>query len=256
MPRIRPPHAAGARRPARRHPAGARAVLAAVADDVVHLGLAEHLVDDHAQLVAAVREHALAHGLAGAHDGLQREPRMRLPRLRRHAHHRLERGGKQEGVRDAVALHQLQRELGVEAGARRDDGAAEVQRGQQRVPQPARPGPVGRTPERPVALRTSSGSRRSRSGCRSARGAGSRRPWPGRWCRWCRSAARGRRRGCRWVRTRRAPRPASRSTTRRRGCPRRATPITLSRPGQAVAQRRDRPRPSPRRRSPPSRRCR
>jgi hypothetical protein len=48
-----------------------RSVFIAVAHDVVDLGLAEHLVDDHAQLVAAVGKHRVAHRLAGAHDGLQ-----------------------------------------------------------------------------------------------------------------------------------------------------------------------------------------
>ena len=63
MARIRPPHAAGARRPAN----------GAVADDVVDLGLAEHLVRDHAERVAAPGEHGVADRLAGAHDRAQRE---------------------------------------------------------------------------------------------------------------------------------------------------------------------------------------
>jgi hypothetical protein len=100
MPRIRPPHAPGPRGPEAR----------AIADDVVDLGLPEHLVDRDAELVAAVGEDGVTDRLAGAHDPLEHEP-VALARPRHRLHHRLQRGREQEAVGDAVALHQ--RECGI-----------------------------------------------------------------------------------------------------------------------------------------------
>ena len=57
MPGIRPPHAAGTRWP----------LLIRVADDVIHLRLAEHFVDRDAKRIAAPIEYRLTHRLAGAH---------------------------------------------------------------------------------------------------------------------------------------------------------------------------------------------
>src|SRR6185295_17432781 len=59
MPRIRPADGAGLHRPGR----------LAVADHVVDLGLAEHLVDGHSQLRARPFDHRDANRFARAHDG-------------------------------------------------------------------------------------------------------------------------------------------------------------------------------------------
>jgi hypothetical protein len=67
----------------------------AVADHVVDLGLAEHLVDRHAELLARPLDHRHAHRFAGAHDGAQVEA-VFLFRFRHRLHHQLERGGEQE----------------------------------------------------------------------------------------------------------------------------------------------------------------
>mmetsp|Transcript_53761 Transcript_53761/g.126787 ORF Transcript_53761/g.126787 Transcript_53761/m.126787 type:complete len:404 (-) Transcript_53761:79-1290(-) len=121
----------------------------AVADDVVHLGLAEHLVDRHAQRIAAPGEHRVAHRLARAHQRAQLQAVALRPGLG--LHHGLERGREQEGVGDAVGRHQFEGLGRREAPLPGDDGAAEVERGQQRVHQAAGPGPVGRAPEHSVA---------------------------------------------------------------------------------------------------------
>ncbi len=141
---IRPPHAARPRRPA--DPAFGAAVHAAVADHVVDLGLAEHLVDHHPELVTAVREHGVADRLAGAHDGLQLQAEL-ASRLRVGLQHGLERGGEQEGVGDPVFLHQRERGVRAEAAVVGNDGAAEIEAGQERIHQPPGPGPVGWRPE-------------------------------------------------------------------------------------------------------------
>ncbi|MDT4840512.1 hypothetical protein FQZ97_743380 [compost metagenome] len=118
----------------------------AVADDVIDLGLTEHLVHGHAELVAAVRKHRVAHRLACAHEAFQLEAIVLL-RRGNGLHHGLERGGKQKAVRDTVALDQLERGLRTKASVERDDGPAEIQRGQQRVHEASGPGPVGWRPE-------------------------------------------------------------------------------------------------------------
>ncbi len=118
----------------------------AVAHDVVDLGLAEHLVDRDAELLAAVVKHRVAHRLTGAHDALQLEFEM-FARLRIGLHHGLERRGEQKGVRHAVLLHQAEGQLGTEAAVEGHDGPAEIERGQQGIHQPPGPGPVCGTPE-------------------------------------------------------------------------------------------------------------
>ena len=140
--RVGPAHRARFRRPQR----------VRVADDVVHLGLAEHLVDRRAERLLRPREHRGAHRLAGAHDAAQPHVEV-LARPRIRLHHELERGREQERVADLVFLHQPERALGVEAAAVADDRLAEVQRGQQRVHEPAGPRPVGRRPEEIAVLR-------------------------------------------------------------------------------------------------------
>ena len=74
----------------------------AVADDVVDLGLAEHFVGRHAQLLAAVGKHGVAHGLARAHDGLRAQIELLAHGAPRRAgaglHHGLERRREQKGV--------------------------------------------------------------------------------------------------------------------------------------------------------------
>ena len=142
MARIRPAHRARLRRPQR----------VRVADDVVHLGLAEHLVDRDAERVLRPREHRRAHRLAGAHDAAQVDVEV-LARPRKRLHHQLERRRKQERVADLVFLHQPERALGIEAAAVADDRLAEIQRRQQRIHQPAGPRPVGRRPEQVAGLR-------------------------------------------------------------------------------------------------------
>jgi hypothetical protein len=123
---------------------------AEVADDVVHLGLAEHLVHHHAQLLAAVGKHRVTHRLACAHQALQRKAEL-LARLGVCLHHGLECRGEQKAVRHAMALQQRKGRLGAEAAVVRHDGPAKVQRGQQRVHQTARPCPVGWRPEHGLA---------------------------------------------------------------------------------------------------------
>jgi hypothetical protein len=76
-----------------------------------------------------------------------------IARSRHRLHHRLQRGRKQERVRHAVALEDLERELGSEAPLQRDDLAPEVERRQQRIHQAAGPRPVGGRPEHGVVLR-------------------------------------------------------------------------------------------------------
>ena len=142
VPRIGTPHAAGSRGPPELR----------VADDVVHLGLAEHLVDRDAERLAAPGEHGGADRLARAHHRPQAE-RVARARLRDGLHHHLQRGREQERAGDAVALHQFERAFGREAAARPDDRESEVQRRQQRVHQAAGPGPVGRRPEDVALLR-------------------------------------------------------------------------------------------------------
>jgi enoyl-CoA hydratase/carnithine racemase len=88
-------------------PASRRAGRTAVADDVVDLGLAEHLVDRHAQLLAAPGEHRVAHRLAGAHQALQVQT-AKCAGSGAGLHHGLERGREQEAMRHAVLLHQLE----------------------------------------------------------------------------------------------------------------------------------------------------
>ena len=73
------------------------------------------------------------------------------PRIR--LHHQLERGGEQERVADLVFLDQAERALRIEAAAVAHDRLAEVQRGQQRVHEPAGPRPVGGRPEEVARLR-------------------------------------------------------------------------------------------------------
>ena len=139
---IGPAHAARSRRP----------LQVRVADDVVHLGLSEHLVDGQAQRFAAPGEHRRADRLAGAHHRPQVQ-RVARPRVRHALHHHLQRGREQEGAGDPVALHQFERALGREAAAGADDRKAEVQRGQQGVHQAPGPRPVGWRPEHVPLLR-------------------------------------------------------------------------------------------------------
>ncbi len=150
--RVGAAHAAGARGPTGQRSAIAAGRDAAVADDVVDFGLAEHLVDRDAQRVAAPVEDRVADRFARAHDRAQHQAVART-RARLRLHHRLQRGGEEEGVGDGVALHQLERAFGMKAPVVRDDRLAEVQRGQQRVHQAAGPRPVGGAPEDIARLR-------------------------------------------------------------------------------------------------------
>ena len=106
-------------------------------------------------MLLAVVKHGIAHRFARAHDGFELELELLAHGALRLAgvslHHGLERGGKQKRVGDGKFLHQRQRRLRAEAARPGHDGAAKVQGGQQRVHQPAGPGPVGRAPEDGVA---------------------------------------------------------------------------------------------------------
>jgi hypothetical protein len=121
---------------------------AAVADDVVDLGLAEHLVDGHAQ---RSRHQAKTASPTASPALMMARSRsvVALARLGHGLHHGLQRGREQEGVRHPVALHQRERALGIEAAAGSRRSAAEVERRQQRVHQAAGPGPVGRATRTP-----------------------------------------------------------------------------------------------------------
>ena len=178
-PGIRPPHAAGACGP----------FLMRVADDVIHLGLAEHFIDRDAKRVATPIEHRFADRLSGAHQRTQLQP-IRCARFGNRFHHHLQRGRKQERIGHAVPLHQLERALRHQSG--RESRRSEIRNTSSAAVHPSarRSTPnrqVTRT-RRPVA-ETSCARRRSRAGCRSARDAASARPSAGRWCHWCRSAA-------------------------------------------------------------------
>ena len=154
MARVGLAHAAGLGGPA--NAAVAAVVHGAIADDVVDFGLTEHFIDHHPQLVTAIGEHSIAHGLASAHDGLQVNA-VTFARTGVGFHHGLERRGKQEAVSHTMLLHQRERQLGAEAPCPGHDGATEIQRGQQGIHEPARPGPVGRRPENRLRARVFSG---------------------------------------------------------------------------------------------------
>ncbi|TAN51940.1 MAG: hypothetical protein EPN19_11665, partial [Betaproteobacteria bacterium] len=136
VPRIGAPDRPGLHRPRR----------LAVADDVIDFRLAEHLVDRHAELLARPVDHRDADRFARAHQRAQRERVARL-RLRHRFHHQLERGRKEEGIANAVALEQPVGPFGVELAAIAQHRHAEIPDRQQRIEQAAGPRPVGRRPE-------------------------------------------------------------------------------------------------------------
>ena len=130
--RVGAAHAAGLGRPGDM-PAALRVDIGrAIAHHVVDLGLAEHLVDAHTELLAAPMEDGVAHRFARAHQRAQLQAVL-LARLGHGFHHRLQRRGEEKTMRDAVALHQLKSDFRREAALVGHDLAAEVQRGQERV---------------------------------------------------------------------------------------------------------------------------
>ncbi len=132
----------------------------AVADDVIELGLSPHLVDGETERIAPPVDQFFADLLAGAHDRAQFQIVVRLQVGQRAQH--LQRGRRDERVGHAVVGHQSAGALGVETAALEgDDRRGVIQRRQQRVPQAAGPGPVGRGPEdsRPPAEKNSATSR-------------------------------------------------------------------------------------------------
>jgi hypothetical protein len=158
----------------------------AVADDVVDLGLAVHLVHRHAQRCLRPGTDGFADGLAGAHD---RAARGRISpsaaaRPSSSSSARWERG---RHVAYAVLLHQPEGLLRVEAAAVAQDAAG-------RKPSSAAARRTGRrsTPSRPAtrtcrrAADRNRASRRNPRGCRSGCAARSARPSGCPWCRWCR----------------------------------------------------------------------
>ena len=124
----------------------------AVADEVVHFGLAVHLVDRHPQRLAGPVVNRFAQGFAGAHDAAQNQV-VFLLRLRHRLHHHLQRRGEKKAVAHPVLLHQPEGFLRIEAAAIAENRFAEIPGRQQRVEQAAGPGPVGRRPEHVAALR-------------------------------------------------------------------------------------------------------
>ena len=142
VPRIRAAHGPGLRRPKR----------VRVADDVVHLGLAEHFIDRHAERILCPCEYRRADGLAGAHHAAQREVETRARRGHR-LHHHLQRRREEEGVSHTVLRHQRQRSLGVEPSPKAQDRTPEVERRQQRIHEAAGPCPIRGRPKQVVVLR-------------------------------------------------------------------------------------------------------
>ncbi len=142
MPGIGPAHRSRLRRPLR----------VRIADDVVHLGLAEHLVDRDAQRFLRPRKHRRPHRLARAHDAAQVDVEV-LARPGECLHHQLQRGREQERVAHLVFLHQAQRAFRIEAPAIADDRLPEIEGRQQRIHQTAGPRPVGGRPEHVARLR-------------------------------------------------------------------------------------------------------
>ena len=142
MSRIRATHRPGLRRPERMR----------VADDIVHLGLAEHFIDRHAERILRPREHRGAYSLAGTHHAAQREVELCV-RPGHRLHHHLQCRREEKGVSHAVFRDQRQRPLGVEPTAKAENGPPEVERRQQRIHQTAGPCPVGRRPKKVVFLR-------------------------------------------------------------------------------------------------------
>ena len=136
MARIGFAHAAGLGRPE----------SVAVAHDVVDLGLAKHFIDLHAQLLITPQIHRITHGLARAHERFKLEFE-RFPRLGKRLHHRFERGGKEKRVRDPMGLQNIKGQLRRETAIACNDFPPEIQAGQQRVHQAARPSPVCGAPE-------------------------------------------------------------------------------------------------------------
>ena len=129
------------------HAAGlGRPESVAVAHDVVDLGLAKHFIDLHAQLLITPQIHRITHGLARAHERFKLEFE-RFPRLGKRLHHRFERGGKEKRVRDPMGLQNIKGQLRRETAIACNDFPPEIQAGQQRVHQAARPSPVCGAPE-------------------------------------------------------------------------------------------------------------
>ena len=191
---IRPPHRSRFRRP--QH--------VRVADDVVHLGLPEHLVDRHAERVARPFEHGRADRLSRAHHAAQ--PKIEpLARPRTGLHHHLERRGEQERVAHAVLRHQRERALRIESAAVADDRLAEVQRRAAARPSGRRSRP-NRRATRTDRLRADNrrASGRIRAGCRAGTDAASARPSAVPSCRSCRRGVPDRWPRCRRTRTARA----------------------------------------------------
>ena len=91
VPGIGAAHAARPCRPT--HAVSGVTIHGAVADDVIHLGLAKHLIHRHAQFIAAVSKHRVAHSFAGAHDGLHIQLKLRR-RMRVGLHHGFQGRGK------------------------------------------------------------------------------------------------------------------------------------------------------------------
>src|SRR5262245_6162996 len=74
-----------------------------IPDDIIDLGLAEHLVDRHADVLCAPFEYGFADCFTRAHDRAQRE-RVAPLRLRYRLHHHFQRGGEEKRVPHAILL--------------------------------------------------------------------------------------------------------------------------------------------------------
>ena len=124
VPRVGAAHAAGLGGPT--HAIRGVTIHGAVAHDVIHLSLAEHLIDRHAELVLAISKYRVAHRLTCAHDGLEFQLKLRC-RMRVGLHHGFQGCWKQERVGHAVLLHQTKRQIRRKPPCPRHDGSPEIQ---------------------------------------------------------------------------------------------------------------------------------
>ena len=189
--RIGPPHAARDRRP----------LFVRVADDVVDLGLTEHLVDGDAERVAAPVEHRVADRLARAHHRAQLAADNARAARRPTFIIALSAVGNRKvwSRRSAGAARTHVRRVEAAAGSRRSGQPKYSVGSSASISPPVQAQSAGdqNTGDSPAAAvpRAETSSARNEAGqvadqCRSAQSA---RPWAGRWCRWCRSARPGRR---------------------------------------------------------------
>ena len=123
-----------------------------IADDVIDLGLPEHLVDRDAERFLRPFEQRRSNRLARAHDAPHVDVED-LARLRFRLHDQLERRRNQKCIANLITLDQSQRALRIEPTAIAQYRLTEVERRQQRVHQAAGPRPIRWRPEHVAGLR-------------------------------------------------------------------------------------------------------